>query len=84
MMICIVLLTLTCLHQAELQELERIWQIDESELSFEHKVGSGSFGEVWLATYQGRQVAVKRVSGSLLELNDRLAISEFTKEMKVR
>eukprot|EP01114_Cavostelium_apophysatum_P019655 TRINITY_DN6398_c0_g2_i2.p1 TRINITY_DN6398_c0_g2~~TRINITY_DN6398_c0_g2_i2.p1 ORF type:complete len:581 (+),score=69.96 TRINITY_DN6398_c0_g2_i2:508-2250(+) len=49
------------------------WEIDASEIKYEHKLGSGSFGEVFKAEWRNQAVAVKQVKS---EVNS----DEFLKE----
>eukprot|EP00051_Salpingoeca_urceolata_P010285 m.125262 g.125262 ORF g.125262 m.125262 type:complete len:1355 (-) comp16649_c0_seq1:659-4723(-) len=69
-------------NQLELAELERSWQIRQDEIDYKRHVGSGGFGEVWLAEYMDRPVAVKRLKESV-QLWDDLAVEEFQAECKL-
>lgn len=37
------------------------WQIRESELELDGRIGMGSFGEVYKGSWRGTDVAVKRI-----------------------
>ncbi len=39
----------------------RNWLVSSSEISYESLIGRGSFGEVWLANWRGKKVAVKKM-----------------------
>lgn len=69
----------------ELERLARVWDIDHSELEFVHRIDAespGAFGEVWLAHWQDREVAVKRLHNHIREL-DGSSVREFNEEVKV-
>jgi hypothetical protein len=69
----------------ELERLARVWDIDYSELEFVHRIDAespGAFGEVWLAHWQDRDVAVKRLHNHIREL-DGSSVREFNEEVKV-
>lgn len=38
-----------------------LWELDMKEIHFHHKLGEGSFGEVWLGSFRGTKVAIKRM-----------------------
>ncbi|KAG9402433.1 hypothetical protein AC1031_007048 [Aphanomyces cochlioides] len=40
-----------------------VMRIDHKQVMKQRCIGAGAFGEVWLATYQGRNVAVKKTLG---------------------
>jgi len=59
---------------------KKSWIIAAKELQFEELIGRGSFGEVWLAAWRGKKVAVKKMShaasailkgGAILQQNGR-------------
>jgi hypothetical protein len=47
-------------------EIKAVLSIKASDISLISQLGSGAFGTVWLANYQGRVVAVKKLTGSAL------------------
>lgn len=47
-------------------EIKAVLNIKASDISLVSQLGSGAFGTVWLAHYQGKIVAVKKLSGSAL------------------
>ena len=62
-----------------------MWDIDYSELDFVKRIDAespGAFGEVWLARWQDRDVAVKRLHNHIRELDD-TSVREFNEEVKV-
>lgn len=67
--------------QSELKELERVWQIQPSEVELVKVIGHGSYGEVWHGFYQSHEVAVKKLHQSLIELDESF-IQYFEKEIK--
>lgn len=42
------------------------WMVDHAELKFEEIIGRGSFGEVWVGTFRGIKVAIKKLHSSTL------------------
>eukprot|EP00050_Salpingoeca_kvevrii_P001594 m.173914 g.173914 ORF g.173914 m.173914 type:complete len:1165 (-) comp10412_c0_seq3:2412-5906(-) len=63
----------------ELAEMEESWRIDYSRVKLVRRLAEGSFGEVWLATWQHREVAVKRIRSDHAE--DSEAMSDFSREV---
>ena len=55
--------------QTELEEMQRVWDISEAELRFRTMLAEGTFGQVWLADWQDRHVAVKVLKQALLILD---------------
>eukprot|EP00049_Salpingoeca_infusionum_P011717 m.204765 g.204765 ORF g.204765 m.204765 type:complete len:1187 (-) comp15011_c0_seq7:1474-5034(-) len=52
----------------ELEQLMKVWEIDPSDLSLTKRIDGdceGAFGEVWLGSWQDREVAVKKLRHSL-------------------
>ncbi|KAF0711476.1 hypothetical protein As57867_005242, partial [Aphanomyces stellatus] len=43
-------------------------RLDEHDLAFERKLGSGAFADVWLARFQGEPVAVKKLHNARVSL----------------
>jgi tRNA A-37 threonylcarbamoyl transferase component Bud32 len=43
------------------------WEIDCSEVHFGRKIAAGGGGQVWQATYNGREVAVKEIFAQMME-----------------
>ena len=39
----------------------RLAQINPAHVKLEKRIGQGAFGEVWIATFRGSDVAVKRL-----------------------
>ncbi|CAK4198754.1 unnamed protein product [Aphanomyces euteiches] len=44
-------------------------RLDESRLTLHQKLGSGAFADVWLGTYQGETVAVKKLHANRVTLH---------------
>jgi hypothetical protein len=53
-------------------------RFDANELQMVRRIGKGSFGEVWLASWRGTSVAVKKLPASFL--NDPASVEEFKRE----
>lgn len=71
-------------HVEELDTLRRVWQISAEDVELLHRIDGGSegaFGEVWLAAWHGRQVAIKRLRLALQEL-DPSAVEGFDVEVQ--
>lgn len=45
----------------ELEEIQRVWRIPAEAVVLEKHLASGTFGEVWLGQYDGREVAIKQL-----------------------
>ncbi len=54
------------------------WMVDWDEVKLERVLGAGSFGEVWLGTFRGKKVAVKKMSSVKRE-----HYMDFVKELNV-
>eukprot|EP00051_Salpingoeca_urceolata_P001969 m.45689 g.45689 ORF g.45689 m.45689 type:complete len:1198 (+) comp11799_c0_seq1:102-3695(+) len=65
----------------ELQDLESVWLIAESDIQLQRKIGVGTSGEVFLAKYFQSDVAVKVLHQQLVEL-DNSSLEEFEQEAK--
>ena len=71
--------------QTEIADLTRAWQIAHEDLHFVQRIDTdmpGAFGEVWLARWADREVAVKKLRKIAIAYADR-AMSEFEREVKV-
>jgi hypothetical protein len=67
----------------ELDELKRVWEVDVADVDFLRRVDGGSegaFGEVWLASWQGRRVAIKQLRLSVQEIDGK-AEADFDAEV---
>ena len=60
------------------------WHIPYEEIVFEKKIGHGSFGQVYLGTFRGQKVAVKRLAGivSSGQMNDFINELSIMSEMR--
>ena len=60
------------------------WEIDRTEIVMKHKLGSGQYGEVYIALYKklNLQVAVKTLKQETMALKDFLEEAALMKEMK--
>jgi serine/threonine protein kinase len=70
--------------QKEVAQLERAWLIDESELRYIKRIDTttpGAFGEVWLAEWDERKVAVKKLRESARSMDEGV-IEEFEAEVR--
>jgi len=47
-----------------------LWELDSTEIVLERRIGSGASGEVWLGTWAGTKVAVKKLSKVQLTESD--------------
>ncbi|EGD82479.1 TKL/DICTY4/DRK protein kinase [Salpingoeca rosetta] len=71
--------------RVELSELKRAWEIIPDDLTFLRRIDGGSegaYGEVWLAAWQDREVAVKKLRSSILSLDEH-AIDDFDAEVSL-
>ncbi len=68
--------------QAELTELERVWEIPVADVTLDRLIGQGAAGEVWVGAWQGVRVAVKKINSSGL-FDDEEILRDFEKEIKV-
>ncbi len=60
-----------------------MWEIPRTDVTLDRLIGRGAAGEVWVGTWQGVRVAVKKInSGGLFD--DEEILRDFEKEMKVR
>ncbi|KAF0696996.1 Aste57867_12270 [Aphanomyces stellatus] len=57
-----------------------IHRLDESALMYSKRLGAGAFGEVWLGTYQGDAVAVKKLHPYMMNMDQ---INGFLAEIKL-
>lgn len=67
----------------ELDELKRVWEVDVADVDFVRRIDGGSegaFGEVWLASWQGRRVAIKQLRLSVQEIDGK-AEADFDAEV---
>ncbi|KAF0718370.1 Aste57867_1737 [Aphanomyces stellatus] len=55
-------------------------RLDQSDLVLKRKVGSGAFSDVWLASFQGEPVAVKKLHNANLSL---LQLQSFVAEIQL-
>ncbi|KAF0698228.1 Aste57867_11132 [Aphanomyces stellatus] len=62
-----------------MQELT-LCRLDQKDLKMQRKLGSGAFADVWLATFQGESVAVKKLSSSKVSVNQ---LHSFIDEIKL-
>jgi serine/threonine protein kinase len=69
-------------REEEVQKLERVWRIDPADVTFDHIVDSGSFGDVWLGEWAGRQVAIKQLRLAVFDM-DNTAEAQFEQEAKL-
>ncbi|KAG9416265.1 hypothetical protein AC1031_000663 [Aphanomyces cochlioides] len=53
-------------------------RLDESRLTLHRKLGSGAFADVWLGTYQGESVAVKKMHANRVTLRQ---LQSFVEEI---
>lgn len=49
--------------------IHRAWVINPEDLVLQKALSGGTFGEVWQGSWQGIDVAVKRLRQSLLEMD---------------
>eukprot|EP00056_Hartaetosiga_gracilis_P010256 m.150348 g.150348 ORF g.150348 m.150348 type:complete len:1256 (+) comp13282_c0_seq2:125-3892(+) len=68
--------------QQELTELKKAWEISSQDLKFKRPIDAGAFGEVWLASWQDRTVAVKKLKQSV-NLFDERAVEDFNAEVSL-
>ncbi|DAZ94203.1 TPA: hypothetical protein N0F65_000430 [Lagenidium giganteum] len=59
------------------------WRMDVQQIQDQELVASGSYGEVWLARYMGKKIAVKRLRRSEAKQMDRAKIHRFIAEIKL-
>jgi hypothetical protein len=64
----------------QIEELESVWEIQESEITDARKIDEGAFGEVFVAKWRDVDVAVKRIRSGVSELNED-AETEFHHEI---
>ena len=70
------------LSEEQLPDVMKRSKIAASELEFDNRsLGSGTFGDVWLATYHGTPVAVKKLHRSKL---DEANLKAFRKEFELQ
>ncbi|KAF0698229.1 Aste57867_11133 [Aphanomyces stellatus] len=62
-----------------MQELT-LCRLDQNDLKLQRKLGSGAFADVWLATFQGESVAVKKMHSSKVTVNQ---LHSFIDEIKL-
>ncbi|KAF0694076.1 Aste57867_15024 [Aphanomyces stellatus] len=62
-----------------MQELT-LCRLDQNDLQLQRKLGSGAFADVWLATFQGESVAVKKLNSSKVTVNQ---LHSFIDEIKL-
>jgi hypothetical protein len=70
--------------QKEVAQLERAWLIDEADLKYVHRIDTatpGAFGEVWLAEWDERKVAVKKLRQRARDMDEGV-IEEFESEVR--
>jgi len=77
------------------EENKKAWMVSSNEIHYESVLGRGSFGEVWLGTFRGKKVAIKKLEASasaLLKGSTMLAhgsrsneslLREFLKELNL-
>lgn len=76
--------TSTQFLQKSLQEMDHVnvnsnsW-INDDELEYTKKLGSGAGGKVWMGLYKGKEVAIK----VLKALDDDEHLAEFKKEFQI-
>ena len=71
--------------QTEIADLTRAWQIGHDDLKFVRRIDAdspGAFGEVWLAQWGEREVAVKKLQQLAIELSS-TAKAAFDKEVRM-
>lgn len=59
------------------------WRVDAQQIYDVKLIASGFYGEVWLATYLGSEVAVKRMKKAAVEQLNRVEIHQFVSEIKL-
>lgn len=59
------------------------WRVDAQQVYDVKLIASGFYGEVWLATYLGSEVAVKRMKKAAVEQLNRVEIHHFVNEIKL-
>lgn len=59
------------------------WRVDAQQIQDVEVLAAGFYGEVWLASYLGKPVAVKRMKKSPAEQIDRAEIQHFITEIKL-
>ncbi|KAF0697020.1 Aste57867_12294 [Aphanomyces stellatus] len=55
-------------------------RLDEGDLKLQKKLGSGAFADVWLATFQNQQVAVKQLHNNHVTMNQ---LQSFVEEIQL-
>ncbi|KAF0708105.1 Aste57867_6449 [Aphanomyces stellatus] len=55
-------------------------RLDEGDLKLQKKLGSGAFADVWLATFQNQQVAVKKLHNNHVTMNQ---LQSFVEEIQL-
>ena len=48
------------MHEDAIRPLQ-VYRIDPSHVKLEKRIGEGAFGEVWVSSFRGTKVAVKRM-----------------------
>eukprot|EP00051_Salpingoeca_urceolata_P010652 m.130671 g.130671 ORF g.130671 m.130671 type:complete len:1329 (-) comp16798_c1_seq4:908-4894(-) len=69
----------------EIRALNKAWEIMADQLTMIRRIDTnweGSFGEVWLAEWHGREVAVKKPRHFILQM-DPEAVAEFEAEIRI-
>lgn len=59
------------------------WRVDAQQIHDVEMLAAGYYGEVWLSTYLGKRVAVKRMKKSPAEQMCRAEIQQFIAEIKL-
>ncbi|XP_061346017.1 serine/threonine-protein kinase STY17-like isoform X1 [Gastrolobium bilobum] len=57
-----------------------VWEIDTDQLKYEHKVGSGSFGDLYRGTYCSQDVAIKVLKPERISTD---MLKEFAQEVYI-
>ena len=65
----------------ELDQMQKAWEIHESEITLLGKVDEGAFGEVFRASFRELPVAVKRLKSHLVEMDSEVRL-DYEREVK--
>mmetsp|Transcript_13187 Transcript_13187/g.37210 ORF Transcript_13187/g.37210 Transcript_13187/m.37210 type:complete len:539 (+) Transcript_13187:60-1676(+) len=60
---------------------QKPWETDVKKIKFKRKIGAGNFGEVWVGTWMGSNVAIKTVLKRMA--NNREFVAKFMEEIQL-